>query len=103
MVASPSSADIYCDSRHDSTDTAERHALAQNLYVFQRSWEGGGRLFDAFFQQVILCLFLMVLFVGAQQPHAVPTPDTHLGPLKPHPIILDEAVTMSSVLLKDVS
>jgi hypothetical protein len=33
--------------------------------VFQRSWEGGGRLFDAFFQQVILCLFLMVLFVGA--------------------------------------
>ena len=41
--------------------------FVQNLYVLQRSWESGGRLFDAFFQQVILCLFLMVLFVGAQQ------------------------------------
>jgi len=38
----------------------------QNLYVLQRSWEGGGRLFDAFFIQVLWCLFLMVLFVGKQ-------------------------------------
>ena len=40
-------------------------ASSQNLYVLQRSWESGGRLFDAFFIQVLWCLFLMVLFVGA--------------------------------------
>jgi len=45
--------------------------VVQNLYVLQRSWEGGGRLFDAFFIQVLWCLFLMVLFVGARKSNSL--------------------------------